>query len=26
LEGLAIEDVCIFYDHLVNFTAIWYIL
>jgi hypothetical protein len=26
LEGLALEDVCIFYGHLVYFGAIWYIL
>jgi hypothetical protein len=26
LEGLAMEDVGIFYDHLVYFTAIWYIM
>jgi hypothetical protein len=26
LEGLAMEDVDIFYGHLVYFTAIWYIL
>jgi hypothetical protein len=26
LEGLAIEDVGIFYVHLIHFTAIWYIL
>jgi hypothetical protein len=26
LEGLAIEDVDIFFGHLVNFLAIWYIL
>jgi hypothetical protein len=26
LEGIAIEDVGIFYDHLVYLTAIWYIL
>jgi hypothetical protein len=26
LEGLAMEDIGIFYVHLVNFTAIWYIL
>jgi hypothetical protein len=26
LEGIAMEDVHIFYDHLINFTAIWYIL
>jgi hypothetical protein len=25
LEGLAIEDVCIFYGRLVYFVAIWYI-
>jgi hypothetical protein len=25
-EGLAIEDAGTFYGHLVNFTAIWYIL
>jgi hypothetical protein len=24
LEGLAVEDVVIIYDHLVNFPAIWY--
>jgi hypothetical protein len=26
LEGLAVEDVGIFYGHLVYFMAIWYIL
>jgi hypothetical protein len=26
LEGLAMENVGIFYVHLVHFTAIWYIL
>jgi hypothetical protein len=26
LEGLAVVDVGIFYDHVVNFPAIWYIL
>jgi hypothetical protein len=26
LQGLAMEDVGIFYGHLVNFPAIWYIL
>jgi hypothetical protein len=26
LEGLAMEDVGIFYGHLVNFAAIWYVL
>jgi hypothetical protein len=26
LEGLAIEDVGVFYGHLAYFTAIWYIL
>jgi hypothetical protein len=26
LEGPAIEDVGMFYDQLVNFMAIWYIL
>jgi hypothetical protein len=26
LEGLAMEDVSIFYGHLAYFTAIWYIL
>jgi hypothetical protein len=26
LEGLAMEDVGIFYDHFVYFTAKWYIL
>jgi hypothetical protein len=26
LEGLAIDDVCIFYGHVFYFVAIWYIL
>jgi hypothetical protein len=26
LEGVAMKDVGIFYDHLVYFTASWYIL
>jgi hypothetical protein len=26
LDGIAMEDVGIFYGHLVNFTAIWYIV